>query len=329
MKIKAIALMCAGVFMVVACVTAAPEPAVPSEAPVEEMPNQEDVMNCPPTPEPTDAECPTAAPVQMPEVGLRRTTVSSSNLTLRAGPTIAHPALGSFPLGTEVTILGKAPGGSWSVVSAPAGHLGWMYSIYLDISLTDPMDDVAVVEPTDSWIIEGRVLDDTGTPVESIGVSLALGGLTDYPDYSDEQGRFFLFAPSSQPGPWTVSIKGVGCLSRLVDEDCQLNGYILRNPSQVYQAGQSQDLTFVYEATTMQLTGRVEDIAGNPYGGAGVFATRSDGAYVTATANSDGLFTIPITPGNWRLMATRGQSITVSVTESGYGQELILVGSPN
>jgi hypothetical protein len=124
-------------------------------------------------------------------------------------------------------------------------------------------------------------------------------------------------------------MQGVGCRSRLVDQDCQLVNHVLRNPSQVYTRGQVEPLTFVYEATEMRLSGRVLDTAGNAYDGAGVFATRSDGAYTTGRADQQGWFDIPITPGTWGMMATRGQSITISVPESGFAEELTLTGVRN
>jgi hypothetical protein len=204
-----------------------------------------------------------------------------------------------------------------------------MYTLYLGVAIDDPLDDVPELEPAGSRTIAGQVVDDSGQLVGNVGVTVALGGPVDYPDYTDENGKFAVFVPDTQSGPWVVSIQGVGCLSRLVDEDCQLVDHILRNPRQTYQVGQSQELTFVYEATKMELTGRVVDNAGDPYAGAGVFATRSDGAYVTAKANSAGLFTIPITPGSWSLMATRGQTKRITIPESGFEEELVLVGVPN
>ncbi len=300
----------------------------PDAAIAEEVLEEIDV-DCPPTAAPIIPVCPTPIVIETPEAPLRTAFVSSGNLALRAGPSVAHPALGRFPMGAKVKILGKAPGESWVAVSVPGGQLGWMYAQYLGIELSDPLEQVAEIEPAQSKMIEGRVVDDSDKPIGNIGVSVALGGLVDYPDFSDADGRFVVFVPDSQTGPWEVSIQGVGCLSRLVDEDCQLVNHVLRNPRQIYDWGQSNPLLFVYEATTMRLRGQVRDAAGSTYEGAGVFATRSDGAYVTGRSNESGFFDIPITPGAWSLIATRGQAIEVVVPESGYEGELSLVGSPN
>lgn len=285
-------------------------------------------VECPPTEAPTTLDCPTPAVLEKPAARARTAYVSSGNLTLRAGPSIAHPALASFPSGAVVKILGKAPGGSWVAVSVPGGQLGWMYTLYLGIELPDPLADVPEVEPAQSRVIEGLVTDDTGQPVENVGVSVALGGAANYPDFTDAHGRFVLFVPDSQPGPWVVEIQGVGCLSRLVDANCQLVSHVLREPRQVYEQGQLDPISFVYEETGMRLQGSVVDASGSPYGGAGVFATRSDGAYVTGQADSSGSFDIPITPGTWELMATRGRTISIEIPAGGYSGELILVGSP-
>jgi hypothetical protein len=300
-----------------------------ADVPTSEGVTEEPSIECPPTTAPTLLVCPTPAVTEMPAVELRTAYVSSGNLTLRAGPTVAHPALNSFPMGAAVRILGKVPGGSWVAVSVPGGQLGWMYTQYLGIDLTDPLDDVAVLEPAMSRAIEGRVVDDSGEPVANVGVGVALGGPVDYPDFSDPSGRFVVFVPDNQSGPWTVSIQGVGCQSRLVDENCQLIDHVLRNPRQTVGQGQSESLSFVYEAAAMRLRGHVRDTAGNPYDGAGVFATRSDGAYVTGKANAAGIFDIPITPGTWSVMATRGPSISVTIPQDGYDQELELIGLPN
>jgi hypothetical protein len=232
-------------------------------------------------------------------------------------------------MGALVKIIGKAPGGSWVAVSVPGGQLGWMYAQYLGIEISDSLDDVAQLEPAQSLTIEGLVTDDVGQPVENVGVGVALGGPVDYPDFSDEEGRFAVFVPDTQSGPWVVSIQGVGCLSRLVDQDCQLVNHVLRNRQVLYEPDQSEELVFVYEATDMRLTGQVQDSSGTPYDGAGVFATRADGAYVTGRADTGGFFDIPITPGIWDVMATRGQKITIEVPASGFEGELVLTGIQN
>lgn len=322
-------LLCTALLMLTGCAV----PVDPLEQPAEEIEVEQipeaSPVECPPTAIPTVLSCPTAAPPETPEAGLRSVFVSSSSLTLRSGPSIAHPALATFPLGAAVKILAKAPGGSWVAVSVPGGQLGWMYTAYLGVEIGDPLDDVAEVEPAQSRVIEGYVVDDSGEPVANVGVQVALGGAVDYPDFTDADGRFALFVPDSQSGPWVVSIQGVGCRSRLVDQDCQLVNHVLRNPTELYARGQAEALRFVYETTQMRLRGRVLDTAGNAYDGAGVFATRSDGAYVTGRADSQGWFDIPITAGNWSMMATRGQKISVNVPETGFTQELTLVGVRN
>lgn len=300
-----------------------------ADMPATEWATDEPSNECPPTAVPTVLLCPTPVETEIPSAELRTAYVSSGNLTLRAGPSVAHPALNSFPMGAVVKVLGKVPGGSWVAVSVPGGELGWMYTQYLGIDLTDPLGDVAVLEPAMSWAIEGRVVDDSGGPVANVGVGVALGSPVDYPDFSDASGRFVVFVPDTQSGPWTVSIQGVGCQSRLADENCQLINHILRNPSQLFEQGKSEPLSFVYEATTMRLRGQVRDASGDPYDGAGVFATRSDGAYVTGRADAAGNFDIPITPGTWSVMATRGQRTTLTIPEDGYTDELQLIGSPN
>ena len=322
-------LLCLAFLTLTSCAVPVDPLEEPSAALADEEMSDQSALECPPTAIPTVLSCPTATIAEPPEAELRSAYVSSSSLTLRSGPSIAHPALATYPLGAVVKILAKAPGGSWVAVSVPGGQLGWMYTAYLGVEITDPLDDVAEVEPAQSRVIEGRVVDDTGQPVANVGVEVALGGPVDYPDFSDAEGRFALFVPDSQSGPWTVSIQGVGCRSRLVDQDCQLVNHVLRNPSQVYTRGQAEPLTFVYEATEMRLRGRVLDTAGNAYDGAGVFATRSDGAYVTGRADPQGWFDIPITPGTWSMMATRGQRITISVPESGFAEDLTLTGVRN
>ncbi|MGD8621753.1 MAG: SH3 domain-containing protein [Anaerolineales bacterium] len=289
----------------------------------------ESAADCPPTAIPTVLSCPTAPVVETPAAELRSASVSSGNLTLRSGPSVAHPALGTYPMGAAVKILGKVPGGSWLAVSVPGGSLGWMYAQYLGVDVSDPLGDVAELEPAQSLSIHGRVTDDTGQPVQNVGVVVALGGAVDYPDFSDAEGRFVVFVPDSQSGPWAVSIQGVGCRSRLVDQDCQLVNHILSNPQEIYERGQGEELVFVYEATDMRLRGQVVDASGNAYDGAGIFATRDDGAYVTGRADASGFFDIPITSGMWKLRATRGQMITIEVSPNGYEGDLTLVGVRN
>jgi hypothetical protein len=230
-------------------------------------------------------------------------------------------------MGSEVAILGKAPGGGWVVVSATDGRLGWMYTLYLDVDISDPLEDVPEVQPTLSWMIPGRVLDSEGEPVENVFVSVEVSTGVSYPVVTDEQGQFTLFVPKEQSGPWVVSINGVSCFSRVANEDCYLDGFVLRNPSEVYALGQEAPIEFEYEATSMTLSGMVEDTDGEVIADTAVFAARRDGAYVTGRSDSAGVFEIPITPGSWRLWARGGPEVFIGVEDNGFVGELVLIGN--
>jgi hypothetical protein len=296
-----------------------------SSAPSPQPADAQPAVNCPPTAAPAVPACPTQAPASDRLPQTLSATVSSGNLTLRSGPSAAHAVLGSYPFGTPVEVLGKAPGGGWVVVSAVEGRLGWMYTLYLDIE--GPLDNLVEVQPTESWTIAGRVIDDSGEPVESVPIAIELGVPGDTPIFTDVQGRFVLFAPNSQEGPWPVSVWGEGCQSRVVGNGCALKGFVLRNPTIEYTPGQDRALEFVYEATDLTLRGKVQDEAGNLLAATNVLAARRDGARVTGFTGVDGAFDIPITAGTWSVWAQGGSPKAVVVPEGGYAGELLLIGA--
>lgn len=292
----------------------------PTEAPADPLP----AATCPPAVEPATPVCPTLAPATLSIPPSLSATIASGNLTLRSGPSTAHTVLGSYPAGTTVEVLGKAPGGGWVVVSAAEGRLGWMYTLYLD--LEGALDDIVEVQPTESWTIAGRVVDDSGRPIESVPVVIELGVTGDIPIFTDAQGGFVLFAPSSQEGPWQVSVWGMGCQSRVVGNGCALDGFVLRNPSLEYSPGQGSMPEFVYEATALTLRGQVQDRSGAAIAATAVFGERLDGATTSGQTDPDGNFELPITPGTWSVWARGGGMQFVEVGEQGYDAFLTLTG---
>lgn len=100
----------------------------------------------PPTGDPTPTVSPTQSPTTpattMPAPMLSATIVArpsctvatgieNGNLTLRAGPGVAYPALAWLAEGSLAFPLLSPPAGSWQQVQVGAAQ-GWVYSVYLE-----------------------------------------------------------------------------------------------------------------------------------------------------------------------------------------------------
>ncbi|MCJ7624142.1 MAG: SH3 domain-containing protein [Anaerolineaceae bacterium] len=283
----------------------------------------------PPTdapPQPTATLTSTATPHP---ISTMSALVSVASLNLRSGPSTMYQVQSAYPEDTAAIVLGKAPGDEWVFVEMPDGETGWM-----SVQLLDLDGDVAylpVEEITDSQVISGRVIDSSAEPVNGVNVAV-LKRLVDATlrtdAYSGEDGTFYAYIPLDSTGNWEAQIVGVRCDSRIVDDNCNIDGHIVYSSRILFEPTLFSPLVFMYEIATATINGTVADAGGQPVS-MRIFADRSDGAYSYILSAASGEFLIPASDGVWDVYAIQynpnveGDHVTVQVVN---GQQ---VGSVN
>jgi hypothetical protein len=126
-------------------------------------------------------------------------------------------------------VLGKAPGGEWIRVRTPEKVEGWVFWRLL-LATVDVLE-APIIQPQNVPLIQGRVLDAGGTPIQGISFDVVQGKQTAIGNNSvltDSSGEFFAFLPAASKGSWTVSQTGIACESNVwTDASCTYykNGY--------------------------------------------------------------------------------------------------------
>ena len=152
------------------------------------------------------------------------TTVTSINM--RSGPTTVHDVVGTYNIGTLVTILGQTPDGDWFYVQPRDNNFGWMYADFVK-SYVDIVN-VPVMVPTDSIVFHGKVTnaaDNTG--VSNVNLAVLQGTdeeVTRADVYTMENGEFDIYLPDDSIGIWRVVIVGTACDSNIMTDACTYTG---------------------------------------------------------------------------------------------------------
>jgi SH3-like domain-containing protein len=290
---------------------------IPTETPEPPQPTSTATVILPTsTPQPSPTATFTATPHP---VGTMNAKISSENLNLRAGPSTIYVILASYPKDTSLVILGKAVGDEWVEVEMPDGKTGWM-SVDL-LTLDGEVTYLPIVDVPEGYLVTGRVIDSDAQPVDGSDVAVLqrLNNTTLRTDaITDQEGYFYVYLPKQSIGYWEAQVVGIGCSSRIVDENCNLKGYFVYTYRQLFQIPPISPMVFLYQAATTQITGTLSDAEGKPVS-MRVFAGRSDGAYSYSIANTEGKFSIPVGDGIWDVYAIQtttnaeGTHVTVSV----------------
>jgi hypothetical protein len=268
------------------------------------------------TPQPTYTATFTATPHP---VGTMNAQISSENLNLRAGPSTIYVILASYPKDTSLVVLGKAVGDEWVEVEMPDGKTGWM-SVDL-LVLDGEVAYLPIVDVPEGYLVTGQVIDSDAQPVDGADVAVLqrLSNTTLRSDsITNPEGYFYVYLPKQSIGYWEVQVVGIGCSSRIVDDNCNLKGYFVYTYRQLIQIPPISPMVFLYQAATTQIVGTVSDAEGKPVS-MRVFAGRSDGAYSYTVASTDGNFSIPVGDGIWEVYAIQtstnaeGEHVTVNV----------------
>jgi uncharacterized protein YgiM (DUF1202 family) len=177
-----------------------------------------------PPPTATNATAPTDTPTLPPTATVTPTAFTpfkvvlplANNVNLRTGPGYLFPVLKLLPQGTELLLLGRAPGGEWFYVQQTEKLKGWVFGKLLKGN--PALQEAPIIEPTKVQLIRGRVLDEKGTPIRGVGFGVVRHSNPSAPGnpvVSDANGEFFSFFPSATTGVWTVTYTSIACESNV------------------------------------------------------------------------------------------------------------------
>jgi SH3-like domain-containing protein len=147
-------------------------------------------------------------------------SVWADNVNVRTNPGYLFPAVRLLAKGTNLTILGKAPGGEWMFARTPVGTSGWVFTQLLESSID--LQSVPIIEPQDVQLIKGRVTDSSGIPIQGVGFAVVQGAGDKAPAnivLTDANGEFFSFMPENARGEWTVTYNAIACKSNVWSDD--------------------------------------------------------------------------------------------------------------
>jgi len=148
----------------------------------------------------------------------------AQNVNLRTQPGALFPVSRVMAQGTRLQVLGLSHGGEWVSVLNDEGISGWVGILNVD---KFPVSQFPFVEPKDSQLLRGRVLDSNGLPVS--GIKFAIEQRTASKSLrtdsaTDTDGCFYAYLPKHLSGVWTVSYLSTVCTSNTMDANCQCIG---------------------------------------------------------------------------------------------------------
>lgn len=229
---------CSPAFQKIATATPSPTPQPPTLTPLPptETPVPPTATQLPPSPTPT-------RPIQTAQAA-----VSVDAINLRQGPGTTFKITGRLSKDTPLIVQGAAHGRQWLLVDSGKAQ-GWLFADFLTIGQSTALFDLPLIEYKDGFVIQGRVVDESGGPVPGIGFAIFQGTgdkapRTDAASQSD--GTFFAYLPSNSTGTWSVQIVSYDCASPIMEPECKLPGSF--SPTTINITLPSKDvLTYTYK----------------------------------------------------------------------------------
>jgi len=143
------------------------------------------------------------------------------NVNLRTNPGLLFKVSRVLPAGTQLQLIGQAPGAEWLNVLSDEGINGWVSRFVVDLPAS--VLDLPLIEPTDVYVLSGYVQTELNTPVSGIGFAFIQGSRRNDAK-TDETGHFFAYFPQTLSGMWEVGYISVSCTSNTMDSACQCIG---------------------------------------------------------------------------------------------------------
>ena len=159
----------AAAFLLTGCALAAtPEP-TSTQTPAPPTATDTEV---PPTPTAAFTPTETLPPTPTPFAPFNAFIAPTDSANLRVGPGIHFLIVKVLRAGSQVLLLGRSQGSEWFYVQAYDATKGWVYGKL--IKQTGDLLAAPIVEPENSGLIHGRVLDAIGTPINGLVFTVRL-----------------------------------------------------------------------------------------------------------------------------------------------------------
>jgi hypothetical protein len=173
-------------------------------------------------------------PTPTPEPGATYFVITSAeNVNLRIQPGTLFPVSRLLAKGTQLLVLGQAPGGEWLYVQKTDEPVfGWVLAWLVDGGGHDG-GPAPTVKPQASQLVTGRIVDRAGVPVSGIGFAVTRGAGPSAPRTdatTDNTGQFYAYLPLDARGQWIVSYVSVACTSNTMDASCHCIGGTCGSP---------------------------------------------------------------------------------------------------
>ena len=175
------------------------------------------------TPEAPANVAPSLVVVESPTAELPPATfnvqTTAQNVNLRTGPGTLFQVSRVLAQGTTLEAQGRSRGaGEWLYVKTNDNIFGWVVKDFVEIGGHDGTG-LLIKEPVPAQFITGVVVTELGTPVSGIGFAL-LQGTNRTDTFTNEEGRFFFYLPTTLTGTWTISYVSINCTSNTMDVNC-------------------------------------------------------------------------------------------------------------
>jgi hypothetical protein len=174
------------------------------------------------------------------------TTVTSINL--RSGPSTIHDVVGTYNIGTVVTVLAQTPDHIWYYVQPRDNQFGWMYAEYLKLYSED--ESIPETVPTQTTLFKGKVVnasDQSGVSKVNLAIVQGTGDqILRAEAFTTETGEFEAYLPKTISGAWRVLVVGVDCKSNIMDNACIYTGSFAPDLGFSFTLPDIPDLTFTY-----------------------------------------------------------------------------------
>jgi hypothetical protein len=235
-------------FLTACALAATPEPtATPTPAP----PTATDT-EVPPVPTETPTPTLTNTPSSTPFIPFNAFILPTDSANLRAGPGMHFLILKVLRAGSQVLLLGQSQGGEWYYAEAYDSTKGWLYGKLM--KQTGDLLAAPVIEPENSSLIRGRMLDTAGTPMSGLVFTVRLSSNPESPAnvvMTDANGELFSYQPYLG-GIFTVTFKEADCSSNAwYDLECiyYKKGYmgIVEPPARAVRLPQEGTLEFTWK----------------------------------------------------------------------------------
>ncbi len=157
----------------------------------------------------------------------------AQNVNLRTQPGTLFQVSRVMAQGTRLQVLGLSPGAEWVYVQNDEGINGWVGISFVDVF---PLEQFSFVEPRDSQLISGRVLDSSGLPISGIGFAIeqtAASKSLRTDSVTDSFGTFYAYLPKNLSGAWTVSYISISSTSNAMTPDCLANASACGQPQPI------------------------------------------------------------------------------------------------